>query len=128
MMPRLFRFLLSGGSAAAVEYAIFLLLQTQLGADWLLLNQSVSFTGGFIVSFMLNRHWVFRSEGAWGGELARYGLLAAVNLVLGNVAISLLAGPLGVPPLLAKLIVMVMVASWNYVIFSRLVFRQRPTA
>ena len=127
MMPRLFRFLLSGGSAA-VEYAIFLLLQTQLGANWLLLNKSVSFTGGFIVSFMLNRHWVFRSEGAWGGELARYGLLAAINLVLGNVAISLLAGPLGVPPLLAKLIVMVMVASWNYVIFSRLVFRQRPTA
>jgi len=127
MMPRLFRFLISGGSAAAVEYAIFLLMQTQLGASWLLLNQSVSFTGGFVVSFMLNRHWVFRSEGAWGGELARYGLLAAINLVLGNVLISLLTGPLDLHPLLAKLIVMVMVAGWNYAIFARIVFRPRPT-
>lgn len=128
MMPRLLRFLLSGGTAAVVEYTTFILLQSGHGADGLLLSQSVSFACGFIVSFVLNRHWVFRSSGTWGTELTKYGALAAINLVLSNIAISLLVGPLGAPPLLAKLAVMAMVVAWNYVIFSRLVFRQHPTA
>lgn len=124
MNSRVFRFLLSGGSAAATEYLVFIGLQTMLGPDALILNQSFSFACGFIVSFVLNRLWVFKSGGTWAGDLMRYGLLALINLVLGNVAISLLVGPAGLHPLVAKLAVMVLVAAWNYVIFSRVVFRQ----
>jgi putative flippase GtrA len=124
MNRRVFRFLLSGGSAAAVEYAAFLGLQLTLGPEWLLLNQSLSFACGFIVSFLMNRHWVFASDGHVGQELAKYGVVAAVNLCAGNVAIHLMVGPAGIHPLLAKFLVMGMIASWNYLIFSRLVFRK----
>lgn len=128
MNSRVFRFLMSGGSAAAAEYLVFLALQSALGHAPLILNQSFSFACGFVVSFLLNRHWVFQSAGSWTGDLARYGLLAGINLVLGNVAITLLVGPLGLHPLVAKLVVMVMIAAWNYAIFSKVVFRQRPSA
>lgn len=128
MSPRIFRFLISGGSAAALEYLVFIGLQQALGSKWLIASQSISFACGFVVSFLLNRHWVFRSGGNLGSELARYGALAAINLVLGNVAMALLVTGANSPPLLAKLIVMVMIAVWNYVIFSKLIFRQPPPA
>jgi putative flippase GtrA len=123
MMPRLIRFLLSGGSAAAVEYLVFLGMQTAFGNRWLLVSQSTSFACGFVVSFLLNRRWVFRSENTWTTELARYGALAAVNLVLGNFAMVMLVDHVHVHVLLAKFMVMGMIAAWNYLLFSRLVFR-----
>jgi len=126
-MPRLIRFLLSGGTAAAVEYLVFLSLQLAIKSHCLVFDQSISFACGFIVSFFLNRRWVFNSRGKWHAELTRYGALAAVNLVLSSIAILLLTGYLHMHALLAKLFVMVMVAAWNYLIFSRFVFRARAT-
>jgi len=123
MMPRLVRFLMSGGSAAAAEYVIFIAMQGALGTRWLVLSQSTSFAFGFVVSFALNRHWVFRSQGSWTSELARYGALAAINLVLGNLAMLLLVDHLHLQVLFAKFVVMGLIATWNYLIFSRLVFK-----
>lgn len=127
MNIRIFRFLLSGGSAAAAEYLSFLTLQACLGTGALLVSQSSSFACGLVVSFLLNRHWVFRSTGTWTRELARFSVLAAINLALGNIVISVLVVSAGLHPLVAKVGVMVMIAFWNYAIFSRLVFKQPPT-
>lgn len=124
MNQRILRFLISGGSAAAVEYGAFIALQLLLGSEWLFLNQSLSFGCGFIVSFLLNRHWVFCSGGSMGGELVKYGLVAAINLTAGNVLIFLMVSRAGMPPLLAKFLIMGMIATWNYLIFSRLVFKK----
>lgn len=125
MSPRFLRFLISGGSAAAVEYAAFFILQTTLGPDWLLASQSLSFACGFVVSFLLNRHWVFRSEGSAGQELVKYAVIAGINLAAGNLAMLLMVGPAAMHPLVAKFLVMGMIAGWNYLIFSRLVFSKR---
>ena len=124
MNSRVFRFLISGGCAAATEYLIFIVLQATLGPDALTLSQSFSFACGFVVSFLMNRLWVFNSGGAWTSDLMRYSLLAAINLVLGNIAIDFFVGPASLHPLVAKLAVMVLIAAWNYLIFSRVVFRQ----
>ncbi|MDA5337636.1 GtrA family protein [Stenotrophomonas maltophilia] len=102
---------------------MFLLLQYTQGAHFLLASQTISFACGFVVSFLLNRSWVFRSEGGAGGELLRYALLAAINLVASNGALAIMVNGLGLPPPTAKFLVMGMVAAWNYLIFSRLIFR-----
>ncbi|MBH1627778.1 MULTISPECIES: GtrA family protein [Stenotrophomonas] len=122
MRQRFLRFLISGGSAAAVEYTAFFLLQATLGPSWLLTNQSLSFACGFVVSFLLNRHWVFHSEGKAGQELLKYGIVAGINLAAGNLAMLLMVGSAGMYPLIAKFLVMGMIAAWNYLVFSRLVF------
>lgn len=125
MNSRFIRFLASGGSAAAVEYTTFAVLQLCLGQDWLLLSQPLSFAAGFVVSFLLNRSWVFRSGGALHAELLKYGLIASMNLVVGDFMIALLAGPFRLNPFLSKLLVMAIIAGWNYLLFSKLVFKPR---
>ncbi len=105
-----------------MEYFTFAILYTSLVPDHLVLSQTVSFLAGFVVSFVLNRIWVFNSKGRWWHDLIKYSVLAAVNLALGNAMIWLLVGPASLPPLLAKLLVMSLIAVWNYVIFSRIVF------
>ncbi len=128
MNTRIFKFLISGGTAALVEYAVFLLLQNGEEYQSLIASQTISFACGFVVSFAMNRAWVFRSQGAMGGELARYALLAAINLVASNAALALLVNVLGVAAPLAKFLVMGMVAAWNYLLFSRIIFRPgKPT-
>ena len=125
MNTRLIRFLASGGAAAAVEYSTFIALQTFLGRDWLLLNQPLSFAAGFSVSFLLNRSWVFRSRGTMRAELIKYGLIAATNLAAGDFAIALLTGSFHLNQYVSKLLVMAMIASWNYFLFPKLVFTPR---
>lgn len=124
MYARVFRFLLSGGSAAAAEYAVFVALQLAFGSEKLFISQSVSFGCGFIVSFVLNRNWVFRSNGALSKELTKYMLMAAINLVAGNVLLALLVGPAALNQYVAKFLVMAIIAGWNYLVFSRIVFRK----
>ena len=82
---------------------------------------------GFAVSFLLNKYWVFQSDQSSKGELAKYALLAGINLFLTNIVIHLLADQLHVVQWMSKLIVMGMVATWNYVIFSKLIFGEVKT-
>lgn len=123
MRHRLIRFLVSGGSAAAVEFTVFVALHALLGNPWLIASQSISFGCGFACSFLLNRHWVFRSGGAAWQELLRYALIAGINLVVGNAILLLLTGPLELNGYVAKFLVMAGIAVWNYLVFSRLVFK-----
>jgi len=127
MSPRFLRFLVAGGSAAAVEFVVFALLQQML-ASQLVLGQTLSFCAGLLVSFGLNRIWVFKSDTPMASQAVSYAVIALINLVLGNIAITALAGPAGLPPLIAKFVVMGMVAGWNYIIFSKLVFKSRTGA
>lgn len=122
---RFIRFLLSGGSAAAVEYMTFLLLQWRLGNEWLVLSQSLSFLVGLLASFTLNKTWVFRSTGRTDRQLTTYLILAGINLVASNFAIILLVDSLKIEQYLAKVIVMGTIAGWNYLIFSTLIFKER---
>jgi len=123
MSTRLLKFLISGGTAALVEFSVFLALMAVYGQQWLLFNQSLSFASGFGVSFFMNRAWVFRSGGAVGTELSRYAVLALINLVASNAALSLLINVMHLPAPIGKFLVMGLVAAWNYLIFSRLIFK-----
>lgn len=115
------RFLLSGGSAAVVEIMVFTAIVYVVN-DWsILFAQSVSFTCGLVVSYILNRKWVFRSTGSHRSEFTRYVLLATLNLVLSNYLIMLIIS-VGAHKIIAKLITMVLVAGWNYIIFRRFIF------
>lgn len=119
----LVRFILSGGSAALVEYVAFVSLSGYLLLN-LILSQSISFMAGFLISFTLNRVWVFDARGSSiKGQLVKYSVLAFINLILSNILIHLLVNTLGLNSLFAKFIVMGCVAFWNYIIFSKIIFK-----
>lgn len=122
---RILKFLVSGFTAAAVEYGVYIVLHSFFAAEWIVLSQTISFLTGFVVSFLLNKNWVFESSGAGKSQLVKYSLLAGINLFLSNVALWLFVENLDWNHLLAKFIVMGMVAAWNYLLFSRLIFAEK---
>lgn len=119
---RIGKFLVSGLLAAAIEYATFLLLIAAVSNIQLVVAQTLSFLMGLVVSFILNKRWVFGSNRATSHALRDYLLLALTNLLLSNVLLILLGKFL--PVVLAKVIVMACVATWNYAIFQKFIFRQ----
>jgi putative flippase GtrA len=124
-IPRPLKFLLAGGSAAIVEYFLFVLLLALTEKKYVLLIQAISFSGGFIVSFTCNKLWVFSSgqSGKTYHELGKYAVLATVNLVISGFLLWLLVENLLQNTYVSKLIVMVVIAVWNYFIFQKIIFK-----
>lgn len=121
------KFITSGVCAAATEYVAFVILDNILNGQFLVICQSASFLFGFIVSFSLNRSWVFNSYGKKINELIKYSILAAVNLVLSNIIIWFIVFVLNVSPWYAKIATMILIASWNYIIFQRIIFTNKKS-
>lgn len=124
---RIFRFIISGGLAAGTEYAVFLGLSLLLGRATasLVAAQVMSFTAGLFVSFYLNKHWSFQSKGPMKQEFIRYVMLAIINLCLSTIVLWALVTLCAASPWVAKIVVMAMIASWNFVLFDRVVFASR---
>ena len=95
-----------------------------LGPSFLFASQTVSFLYGFILSFFLQKAWVFKSKGNIKSELLKYGLLATINLVISNLLLWILVDQTGLNDLLSKVAVMVLIAVWNFFIFQKVVFRK----
>jgi putative flippase GtrA len=124
--PQLFRYLLSGSSAFITEYGLFYLLFSVAEMQLYLAN-TLSFCGGLIVSFSLNRSWAFRNDNFHhrkSRQLIMYVVLALFNIVLTNVIIGTLK-KLHVDPLIGKVITMIGIVGWNFFIFRFVIFRER---
>lgn len=121
-MRKFIRFLITGGSAAVVEYVVFLGLHYITDGRLLVMCQSISFMCGFIVSFTLNRRWVFKSDGNPKKELIKYTSLAFINLVLSNLILLFLVNDVKIVSYIAKVLVMGLIAIWNYIIYQNFIF------
>lgn len=124
-VPRPVKFLISGGTAAFVEYVVFLGFVAIGGQAYLLLIQAASFLSGFLVSFTLNKSWVFSSKnsGKTYHELWKYTVLAFVNLVISALFLWFLVDILAQNIYISKIVVMVTIAVWNYFIFQKIIFK-----
>lgn len=114
--------MIAGGSAAAVEYTVFIGLHFFIGDRFLIISQSISFLCGFAVSFILNKKWVFKSDGDSKKELTKYAILALINLTLSDLLMLLFVHKVHIVFWLAKFIIMALVAAWNYIIYQKIVF------
>lgn len=123
-VSRFARFLVSGITAASVEYLSFVLLYQYITRA-LILSNVTSFGLGLITSFLLNKRWVFNHEGDTKRQVIRYITLALVNVILSTILVWLAVFSLGIPGWFAKLFVMVLIATWNYLLFSKLIFVKR---
>jgi putative flippase GtrA len=118
------RFMISGGIAAFVEYIIFIICIIFLG---LILSNVISFTAGLAISFMLNRRWVFDVNNNTIRRLLYYLVLSFINVAVGTGFIWILVNSVGVWQYVAKILVMAMIAMWNFVIYKRVIFKGNPS-
>jgi putative flippase GtrA len=120
------KYLLVGGSAFLTEYSSFYILYTLLNAQLYLAN-SLSFCLGLLVSFLFNRGWTFKTDKNYKlqvhHQLLAYVSLAFFNLIMTNVVIGVLKN-FGLDPKLGKIVAMLFVVAWNFLIFRSLIFAE----
>jgi putative flippase GtrA len=119
------RFLTVGSVTFSCEYAVFYILY--VFAQWnLLIANSLSFGVGLTVSFMLNRIWAFKQtnyQRKIHHQAAIYIALAITNLVINNLIVGTLK-TLGLDPRLGKIIAIITIAVWNFLIYKYIIFKE----
>jgi putative flippase GtrA len=125
---RLWRFMAVGIIAFTLEYSLFIGLFT-LAKLPLLAAHSLSFCGGLITSFLLNRQWTFNHAQFKRGRVSQFGLylaLALFNLAATNIILHSLEAT-GLNPYAGKVLVIALIATWNYLLYGYAVFPKRPS-
>ncbi len=121
-IKELLRYLTAGMSAFLGEYAVFRVLFDLARVQKFLAN-SVAMFIGFWISFLLNRFWSFKSRKKFLKQLLLYSVLFCVNLVLSNLLMLIMSDKLQMSPSLSKIIIMVMIAAWNFIIFKKVIYK-----
>jgi putative flippase GtrA len=118
-------YIFAGGVTFTVEYCIFLALFYMFSASGFVAN-TISFVIALGVSFSLNKLWVFRAAGngkAWQKQTFFYVGLSLFNLTTTNAILHYLL-LFSVPAFVAKLLVIGLVACWNFIIFRKFIFKK----
>ena len=120
-LSKILRYVISGGTAAAVEYGLFYLLTSVFSVQVKPAHAAI-YTVTFWISFLLNKFFTFRSQGHFWRQLVKYGLLFAFNLAVTTWLLGALIS-IGIAPMLAKLIQMACVTLWNFVIYQTVIYK-----
>ncbi len=116
------KFLAVGVASAVVDVGGLWLLHGLLGV-WLPLAAATSFLASFAVNFGLNQRWTFQAQTTQTrSQLVRFTILVAANTLVTAVAVTVITG-LGLPYLVAKLIVMTVLFVVNFVLLRLWVFQ-----
>lgn len=120
------RYLTSGLIAFIVDYGLLLFTYYVLRLP-LPLSTSIGFVSGLVLSFQINRKWVYGKSGRDRHpirQLIEYSLLVALNYIFTVLSINWLNDK-GVSPVVSKIIIMALIVIWNYLIFSKLIFTSK---
>jgi putative flippase GtrA len=115
------KYCISGLAVAAIEYFVFFVLYKQIGF-WHVTSNSLAMAIGFLISFLLNRYWSFKSKANIFRQIAAYGMAFAINLLISNVFMLIFSDNLGIAPPLSKLLVMMIIGIWNFIIFKKVIY------
>jgi putative flippase GtrA len=120
VLLRFLGFVFAGGVATALNYSLFSLLMV-LGVHYLVAS-AVGYASGIIVSFLINRRYVFRSTGDSRRQLARYTLiyLGAMLVQLGLLEVFV---RIGSDPFIANACAIIIVVILNFFVIRRFVFK-----
>jgi putative flippase GtrA len=126
-----FRFALVGGFNTALDFGLLFLL-VSLGFDKIVANY-ISTSIAFVFSFFANKTFTFRATGDARREfitfitITLFGLWVLQPIIITGVTV--LAAPLDVSEsatlIGAKLIATIISLIWNYIMYSRVVFRKK---
>lgn len=116
------RFCVIGAWNNGFDFALFGVLHFWLGqAIWI--ANPISYVVVLLLSFLLNRHWVFGGapqEHRWHLQFGRFVVTNLIALVMATVAIEVLKSAIGVWP--AKISANIGIAVLNYIVYRRLIF------
>lgn len=119
-LPQFSLYVLSGGTAAVVDFGSYALL-LHLGI-WYVTATMASGTLGFITTFLMNKFVAFRKNADFWKHLVRFAIVDGANILVGTIVLYGLVEGLGMEKQMAKLIVMGMVVCWNFLLYKFFVY------
>lgn len=115
-------FLLVGGFATGLQYAIMALLMAL--ADLPALTASnIGFAISAVANYLLNAKLTFRSERSHAATLPRFAVTAALGLAINSLLLSLLIAA-GLHPAPAQILTTAGVLIWNYTLNALWTFKK----
>lgn len=122
------RYFAVGLSAFGADYVVLLFCYYALGLP-LKLATSAGFVTGFLISFSVNRQWVFggRHRKRLARQAAEYISLLIFNYLFTVFGVSFLNNH-GIRPFIGKLLIMGIIMCWNYALFRWVIFAHEAEA
>lgn len=120
-MSQFLRYSLVGVVNTVVGYAVIFLLM-YLGTNPLASN-ALGYMVGFVLSFVLNRNFTFRSTGGQRIEIIRYLLVFGISYLANFAILLLLIGVTNTHTALAQVLAGVIYFGFSYVLNKYYVFR-----
>jgi putative flippase GtrA len=120
------KYFIVGLLAFGIDYAVLLSLYYLAGLN-LELATSIGFIVGFMISFTVNKQWVFgqvKQRKHLVRQVVEYVCLLIFNFIFTVVTVNFL-NQHGVPPVVGKLMVMGLIMCWNYALFRWVIFVQQ---
>jgi putative flippase GtrA len=115
----------SGALVTLSDYLTFALCFSVFGLE-LFASTAIAYVVGLVVSYVLNRYWVFRKSAdkqTEGASLWRYGTFLAVNLAITYVMLWVMENWFGINPYIGKIVVNFFMFFWIYLGNTYFVFR-----
>ena len=125
----LVRYGIVGVLGALLDYGIFRTVYRALAPSMPEFSKALANAAGMIVGgifcYILNRLWSFRAGGSVVQQFTAYATLTVLNIFLSSGLIYLLGAVTNFPTNLCKVIAMVVIFFWNYIINRFIIFRKR---
>ena len=107
------RFLIVGGIATALQYAILLTLTGSAGVPPLLAS-SIGFVASAAANYTLNRRFTFRSDVNYVAGLERFSIVAGGGLVLNAMVMAAGMALAGMNYITSQIVATAVVLLWNF--------------
>lgn len=115
------KYIFVGGSSAVCELGSFTVLRSIVELE-ISTSNIIATIIATTFNFILNRGWAFNNNSNLSKSMVLYLCLFLINMIFSTWFIGILVN-IGVMDFVAKLITMVMVTVWNFVLYKKVVFK-----
>jgi len=115
------RYLVVGFSSAAIELALYYVLHQVFGIH-VVASNVIALSAATTYNFIMSRKWTFQSTSNLPRSIVLYLLLFAWNQLFSSSGIVWLIS-MGVHFMLAKVITIGIIVSWNFILYRTVVFK-----
>lgn len=125
LQHKTFRYLISGVASQIIDFTSFLLLLLLTGH--LVFSNSTSFILGIASGFVFHKLWSFKGDQRFQThfQIVGYTILSIFNFIATNILVSSLVDIFHAPASMAKLITMIIIAVWSFILFNTVIFRHK---
>ena len=118
------RFAFIGGSCFVLEMILFIYLKNTFGEGYIYFINSFAFSLAVVLNYIVSRFWVFEAgRYSVGKEFLAFVGVAVVALLMSNAILWVGINQLHMNALFSKLLAVVIVLIWNFIMKKYLVFK-----